>query len=224
MTPDHFKFTSYSSILPSEFNLTRDDSGASRVYRDILGNVYTSVTSFLSSVSGDKPELEQWRNSIGDSEADRITKLACDKGTAIHLDCESFLLNKPNTDVSIFYREDFNTMKKHLQKYVNNIFSTEHQMFSDTIQLAGTVDLIAEYNGKMSIIDFKTASRMKYKSEISNYLLQCGAYSIMAWERYRLKINQLVILMVVEGDPMVQVFIEPSVKWMKEIIKLTNKE
>ena len=75
----------------------------------------------------------------------------------------------------------------------------------------------------MSIIDFKTSSRLKYADELTSYYLQEAAYAIMCQERHGLFCKQLVTLMVVEGDPKIKVFIEPTVKWAKELITLTRK-
>ena len=210
-------------MQPIEFKLIRDDSGPSRVYRDSEGMVYTSVTSFVGRFSSSKSEIEKWKNSIGETEAAKILKAAGTRGTAIHEAAEDLLLNRDWSKISMFYRQDFQVLKDHLEKTTDNIFALEHQMFSKSLKLAGTVDLIAEYNGIMSLIDFKTSSREKYRDEINSYFLQCAAYAIMAYERYKLRLNQLVILMVVEGSKEVSVFIEPTVPWAKQLLKLTRE-
>lgn len=220
-------FSRYTNIQPKEFNLTRDDSGPYRVYRDNNGLVYKSVTSFVGQFSTGKADIEIWRNSIGAEEADRVTKAAGTRGTAIHEACEKLLLNQPWNDISMFYKGDFLVMKKHLETHVDDIFVLEHQMFSKKLGLAGTVDCVGKYDGKMSIIDFKTSSRLKYRDEINSYFLQCAAYAIMVYERYGLRIDELVILMVVEGDAKISVFKESMIKWSKKLLELTtdaNKE
>jgi len=202
------------------FELTRDDSGPSRVYRLPDGSVFESVTSFVGKFSTGKADIARWKESIGEVEATKVLKAAGTRGTAIHEACESLLLNQPEQNVSMFYKQDFQTMKKHLIEHVDNIFALEHQMYSRKIGLAGTVDVIAEYDGIMSIIDFKTSSRLKYSDEINSYYLQEAAYALMCQERYGLFCKQLVTLMVVEGDPKIHVFIEPTIKRAKELIKL----
>ena len=217
-------FVCYENVKAQNFELFRDDSGSIRYYIDPEGNKYRSVTSFVGQFSTGKESIATWRDAVGHKEADRITKAAATRGTAIHLACENLLLNREWSDISMFYKQDFLTMKKHLEEHVDNIFVLEHQMYSRVIGLAGTVDCIAKYDGKLAIVDFKTSSRLKYKEDINAYFLQCAAYACMAFERYGIRISELVILMVVEGGANVEVFIEPSVKWMKELMKLTDKE
>ena len=183
-----------------------------------------SVTSFLSKINKGNSDIEKWKQAVGTVEANRIVTAAATRGTAIHLACENLLLNKPWQDISMFYKQDFISMKRHIESKVDRVFALEHQMYSDRIGLAGTVDCVAEYSGKLSVIDFKTSSQLKYRCDISNYFLQCSCYGIMLFERYGIKIDQIVILMCVEGDPVVQVFIEPFVDWAKKVIELTKRE
>ena len=215
-------FDQYTNVKLQSFNLQRDDSRSERYYIDTNGNEYLSVTSFVGKFSTGKEDIERWKAAVGPDEATRIVKAAAARGTAIHLACENLLLNKTWQDISMFYKQDFITMKKHLELNVNNVFALEHQMFSNKLKLAGTVDCVAEYKGEMAIIDFKTSSQLKYRSDINSYFLQCAAYGVMLVERYNIKVKELIILMCVEGDPQIQVFKEPFVKWAKEIVKLTK--
>ncbi len=216
-------FIRYDSVQLKKFDLYRDDSGSTRYYVNSEGKKYLSVTSFVSKFSDNKAEIEKWKQSIGEEEAHKVLVAAGTRGTAIHLACENLLLNKDWSDISMFYKQDFIAMKKHLESHVDNVFALEHQMYSDALGLAGTVDCIAEYDGEMCIIDFKTSSRLKYRNEINTYFLQCAAYGIMVYERYKIKISNIVILMVVEGQPNVEVFVEPLIKWGKELLKLKKE-
>ena len=210
---------------PIESELIRDDSRQDRYYIDKSGNEYLSVTSWLGKQNPEaKQAIQDWRNAVGEVEADKISNSAKENGTAIHLACEQLLLNKPWQEISMFYRQDFLVMKKHLEENVNNIFALEHQMWSKTLGLAGTVDCIAEYCGTMSVIDFKTSSRIKYQDEISDYFLQCACYAIFLYERYKIKVSQLVILIVVIGDPKIHVFKQDFLPWGKKVLKLIKKE
>ena len=216
-------FIRYEDVKPQNFELIRDDSGPIRYYIDPEGNKYRSVTSFVGLFSTGKEDIKKWQEAVGEVEAARVLKAAGTRGTAIHLACENLLLNREWKDISMFYKQDFLTMKKHLEEHVDKVFVLEHQMYSKKLGLAGTVDCIAEYDGKLCIIDFKTSSKLKYREQINSYFLQCAAYAIMVWERYGLKISELVILMVVEGGANIEVFKEPLTKWGKELLKLTNE-
>jgi len=216
-------FIRYADVKPQNFELFRDDSGHIRYYIDPEGNKYRSVTSFVGQFSSGKEDIKKWQEAVGKVESDKVLKAAGTRGTAIHLACENLLLNREWKDISMFYKQDFLTMKKHLEEHVDKVFVLEHQMYSKKLGLAGTVDCIAEYDGKLCIIDFKTSSKLKYREQINSYFLQCAAYAIMVWERYGVKISELVILMVVEGGANIEVFKEPLTKWGKELIKLTDK-
>lgn len=216
-------FTHYNgNPKPMLFGLTRDDSGSFRVYRTQDGTAYKSVTSFIGEVSSGKEELQKWRDAVGIEEANHISKVAADKGTAIHLAMEHLVSNQPYK-IDFFYQQDYQTLKKIAEKKISEVFAIEHQMYSDKLMLAGTADLIAKYDGQWSIIDYKTSSRVKYKQDIDSYFNQLACYAVMMFERYGMQINQLVIMMVVEGDPKMLEFIEPAVPWMKNIIKLRNE-
>jgi genome maintenance exonuclease 1 len=210
-------------VKPQNFELIRDDSGPIRYYIDPEGNKYRSVTSFVGQFSSGKEDIKKWQEAVGEVEAAKVLKAAGTRGTAIHLACENLLLNREWKDISMFYKQDFLTMKKHLEEHVDRVFVLEHQMYSKKLRLAGTVDCIAEYDGKLCIIDFKTSSKLKYREQINSYFLQCAAYAIMVWERYGIKISELVILMVVEGSANIEVFKEPLAKWGKELLILTKE-
>ena len=64
--------------------------------------------------------------------------------------------------------------------------------------IAGQVDCVAEYNGKLSVIDFKTANKERQESWIENYFLQTTAYAIMYEEIFGKPIEQIVILLAGE--------------------------
>jgi genome maintenance exonuclease 1 len=77
------------------------------------------------------------------------------------------------------------------------IRALETGLYSKRLGIAGTVDCVAEYDGKLSIIDFKTARR-KWDEVNENYLVQATFYSI-AWEgRTKEKVDQIAILTTTE--------------------------
>jgi genome maintenance exonuclease 1 len=94
-------------------------------------------------------------------------------------------------------------------------------MYSHHLRLAGTVDCIAEFDGRLSVIDFKTASKPKEHHWIHNYYMQCSAYAVMYEELTGIPVPQLVVLISVEDmDP--QVFIERRNPWVRQLIKLRD--
>lgn len=204
--------------------LIRDDSGPQRFYIDpVDGNRYLSVTSFLGSI-GDKTSLDEWKKAVGEESARLTSRLATSKGTAIHRAAELYLNNYCNAEsvLKAFPEQfDWKFLRPALDKHVNRIVCQEYQMKSNSLLLAGTVDCIAEIDGVLSIVDFKTSSRIKHRDEIESYFLQCAAYAIMFYELTGIRISQLVIMMVVDASH-VEVFKEPAIEWMKRLVAVRN--
>ena len=177
--------------------LERDTSpDGSRVYLTPSGKKYPSVTTVTGMYK--KGEIEKWRQRVGEVEANRVSKKATDRGTRIHSLCEDYLLGK-NPTVDMFDHHMFESIKYWLED-VDNIYCLETPLYSDFLQVAGTVDCIAEFQGKLSVIDFKTSSRAKEKEDISDYFMQCSAYAVAFEERTGIPIGRLVIIMGVDND------------------------
>lgn len=177
--------------------LERDTSpDGSRVYLTPAGNKYPSVTTITGMYK--KDAIEKWRLRVGEEEANRVSKKATDRGTRIHSLCEDYLLGK-NPEVDMFDHDMFESIKYWLED-IDNIHCLETPLYSDFLQTAGTVDCIAEFQGKLSVIDFKTSSRPKEKEDISDYFMQCSAYAVAFEERTGIPIGRLVIIMGVDND------------------------
>lgn len=82
---------------------------------------------------------------------------------------------------------------------IDNILVCEQPVYSPVFGIAGTIDCVAEYNGALSIIDFKTSTKPKKETEILSYFLQTTLYARIFEEMTGIKINQVVILMTVQG-------------------------
>lgn len=190
--------------------LKRVDSAAGRVYETPTGEKYPSVTSIVGLLG--KEDIMKWRKAVGEEEANRISSRAAKRGTAIHSLCESYLKNEP-TEPSIFDRETFESIKPALDE-INNIHCLETQLFSHHLQVAGTVDCVAEFQGKLSIIDFKTSKRVKTRDDIHSYFMQTSAYAVMFEEMTRLPVPRLVIIMSVDDMKEPLVFVEKRDTWI----------
>ena len=101
------------------------------------------------------------------------------------------------------------------------IYAQEIRMYSDHLRLAGTVDCVAKFDGKLSVIDFKTSSRSKNKEGISNYFMQCTAYAIMFEEMFGIPVSQTVVAIAVEDDAP-QIFVEKRDNFVKELLYYRN--
>ena len=138
----------------------------------------------------------------------RLVDEASVRGTKIHGLCEDYINNDElNTEKITFVEEIiFNNMKTYINR-IDNIHCVEQFLFSEHLRFAGQVDCIAEFDGRLSVIDFKTSAKLKKKSNIKNYFAQCAAYAIMFEERTGVPIDTTVIIIGVDGeDP--QLFVE----------------
>ena len=120
----------------------------------------------------------------------------------------------------------FKALRGCLDENVDNIRSVEGFLYSNYLRVAGQVDLIAEYKGKLSIIDFKTSKKKKPESWIQGYFLQAAAYAFMFEERTNIRVPQLVVMIGVDGEPEPQVFIKNAKErnqYLLEFIKLRTQ-
>lgn len=190
--------------LPPLPKLSRKNVDGKRIYQSESGGRYPSVTTVLG-VRG-KKGIYEWRQRVGAEEADKISRKASVRGTRIHKLCEDYVDNKPLPELSILDQVTWSTFRPIIER-IDNVHYLEPFLYSDHLGMAGQCDCIAEFDGKLSIIDYKTSRRPKTKEKISNYFAQCAAYAIMYEERTGTPINRTVVLIAVDGEEP-QVFIE----------------
>ena len=153
----------------------------------------TSVTSHFN-----KEIFINWRKKVGDQEADRITKAATSRGTDMHTLTEHYLKNDDLPTVQPISDFLFKIAKGELNK-IDNIHALEGSLYSKELGIAGTVDCIAEYNGELAIIDFKTSKKPKPRDWVEHYFVQCMAYGCMLYEVTGISVKKLVIIMACEN-------------------------
>ncbi len=188
-----------------------------RYYVTTGGETYPSVTTVLDSMT-DKSSLFEWRKRIGEAEANKISRRAANRGTALHLTCEKYLLGE-----EINFEEEMPTTnalfaqaKEELDSKVDNIYCIEKPLVSNKLKVAGRVDLIAEYEDDIAVIDFKTSDKTKRKDWIENYFLQASLYSYMFWEMTGIPVKKIVIAICVESETKPQIFIESPVSYIEK--------
>jgi genome maintenance exonuclease 1 len=176
--------------------------GVGRVYMISDEKMYPSITTVLGGTL--EPEkagvLNAWRARVGNKKADQISQAACDRGTNTHLMLERYLRNEdPQLDsFPADHVKIFNSLRLELRK-INRVYGQEVVLHSDLFGIAGRCDLIADYQGQMSLVDYKTSSRVKSKDEIGDYWLQCAFYATAHNEMFGTNIEKMVILMGVEN-------------------------
>ena len=178
----------------------------------------TSVTSHFN-----KEIFVNWRKKVGNETADKITKAATKRGTDMHTLTEHYLKNDQELpEVPPISEFLFKIAKGELNK-INNIYALEGPLYSKELGIAGTVDCIAEYNGELAIIDFKTSKKPKPREWIEHYFVQAMAYGCMLYEMKGIPIKKLVIIMSCENGECVVYEENDKEKYIKLLSKYIQK-
>lgn len=179
--------------------LTAETLPSGRTYTTPEGNKYPSITTCLSILSRDS--IAAWRARVGEEEANRVSAKAAGRGTRVHQMCEDYINNK--LDISKYTpadKETFLSIKSILDENIGLVRGQEVPLYSDYLGVAGRVDCVADWNGRLAVIDFKTSKKPKKKEWISSYFMQAAAYCVMWEERTGIPIDKTVIVVAVDGD------------------------
>ena len=222
-------------MITNKFNypeLKRINNDLGRFYIDPLNNHVPSVTTVLNNISDKKSSLDQWRNRVGDVEADRVMKEATDIGSMVHLSLENYLNGIGD---NIFTDDSLGNMAKKMSEKlisdalinISNVYGLEVHLVLDKLY-AGTADCVGVIDGKDTIIDFKTSKRIKKKEWIDDYFLQGCAYANAHNVMFDTNISQVAILMV-DRDLMYKKFIIKGAEfdhftniWKKKLLEFHN--
>jgi len=166
-------------------------------YYDIPGeSKLVSITSITSWIN--REIFRSWRARVGNEEADKVTKAATSRGTDMHTLTENYLLNEELPTVQPLSDFLFKQSKPQLN-LIDNIHAIEKPLYSLRLGVAGTVDCIAEYEGELAVIDFKTSKKPKPRKWIDHYFVQCAAYACMLYEMKEIPVKKFVIIMSCEN-------------------------
>lgn len=227
---DEMTFIHKSNIVwPKTLAITEIPINGKRHYTIEDDNDGTLVLPSVTTVLGSqpKPELDAWRKRIGEEKADAITNASAERGTVLHDMIEKYLNNKPDwmpgydlgsPNAYIEAGEMFKDLKPYIDN-INNIYCQEKVLYSKKFGIAGRVDTIGEYVGKLSVIDFKNARRIRTEKMVHNYFLQTSAYAGLFESMTKIPIKQIVILMAVE-DKEPQIFIRDPRDYVKDLVKV----
>lgn len=195
--------------------------GPTRLYETPEGKRYPSVTAVLGKMT-DKSALDAWKKRVGDEEAARVSARAATRGTNVHTMCENYVLGN-EIDMSMPHNMMmFRQIKMVLDEKVDMIRATECTLYSDHLKVAGTCDLIADYDGRLSIIDYKTSSKLKRKEWIEGYFLQASLYAYMLWEMTGIHVKDIVIIIGVDDSLDAQVFVERPQRYLEKAADLVR--
>jgi genome maintenance exonuclease 1 len=211
-------FTHIDLNLPQ---LTRENIDGVRYY-NIGGEnkKLVSITSVISHYS--KEKFAKWRKRVGEEEANRITKRATSRGTDTHTLIENYLLNEELSEVQPISEMLFKLAKPTLNR-INNIHCLETSLHSAVLGVAGSVDTIAEFDGELAVIDYKTSAKPKPREWIEDYFVQTMFYGMALYEMTGIQIKKLVIIMTCENGECV-VYEERNLqKYMKLVVQYIKK-
>lgn len=203
--------------------LERENIDGVRYYKIKDGEELKRLVSITSVTSNYKKEFfNKWRQRVGVEKADAITRKATARGTDAHTLIEYHLKNQELPKVLPISEHLFTVAKPSLNR-INNIHTLEGSLYSLFFGIAGTVDCIAEFDGELSIIDFKTSKEPKPREWIEGYFVQCCAYACMLYEMTGISVKKFVIIMACEnGD--CEIYEEyDKEKYIKLLVKYIRK-
>jgi predicted heme/steroid binding protein len=193
-----------------------------RFYITPDGKRYPSVTTVLS-LGTDQSWKEKWIKRVGEDKAKSVSKKATVRGESVHGIAENYLSNKEDYKASFnpFDVENFESIRPVLDKNIGKIYALEVPLYSHLLRTAGRVDCIAEWNGTLSIVDFKTSKKLKKIEHIQNYLLQKSAYAYMVYELFGLPVTQIVTAICVDHESP-QIFVKKTKDYLPMFIEIRN--
>jgi len=179
-----------------------------------------SITSVISHYN--KEKFAKWRQRVGEEEANRVTKRATSRGTDTHTLIENYLLNHELPEVQPISEHLFKIAKPTLNR-INNIRTLEGALYSEVLGVAGSVDTIAEFDGELAVIDYKTSKEPKPRHWIESYFVQTMFYGMALYEMTGIQVKKLVIIMTCENGECVVYEERDLNKYMKLVIQYIKK-
>ncbi len=207
----------YLKNMPELKSLPVEEKDGKRLYVSPNGIRLPSVTTVLGHFK--KAQIIEWRNRVGDKQANAISGRASVRGTKFHSMMERYLGNEQNIFEGVMpdMKQAFKDIQSTLNK-IDNIHYIESPLYSEILGIAGRTDVIGEYEQVPSIIDFKTSLREKRESWIENYFEQGTAYSLMYEEMTGIQINQIVVIISVDGLDKPQVFVKDRIEYIDSLM------
>jgi len=207
-----------------DLELDKKETPGCRLYHLPDGQWVPSITSVTSFYN--RQIFIDWRKRVGIEEANRITKKATTRGTDFHEAAQAYLENRDLVweDYLPATKFMFHHAAPYLDK-INNIHAIERTLYSEYLGLAGRVDCIAEYEGELAVIDFKTSGKIKPEKWLENYFVQEMFYAAAYYELTDIPVTKLITIMVTPNGE-VKVFdkrnkedyIKLLVRYIKEFV------
>ncbi len=185
-------------------DLKTEQRDGKRYYIDENGEAFPSVTTVVGLES--RKQIQLWRERVGEEEANKISSSAAKRGTLFHQHVEDYLKKEKEfiEFENILQEGMFRAIRPVLDEIVP--LAIEAPMYSNTLKMAGRVDCIGMFDGKLCIIDFKSSAKPKEEYMAKSWYLQMAAYALMVEELTGHEIEECMALVAVEGSNSFQMF------------------
>jgi genome maintenance exonuclease 1 len=218
------KIFNHVKLPQLDFDLKAETTDSGRLYATPTGEKYKSITTVLGNYN--KQAIMEWRERVGAEEANKISTKAANRGTKVHKICENYINNEiPELKMQMMMpdlKELFFKIKPIIDEKLGDVYSQEQALYSHKLKIAGRVDLIGMWNGKLSVIDFKTSNKQKEEEDIQNYFMQCTAYALMFSELTGMWIDDIVVL-IATGEGEAQLFERQIHDYQKPLMRYIDK-
>ena len=222
------KFVHLANRPELSFGMRTENINGKRNYVTPSGELHPSITTVLGELS--KAAIQAWWERVGETEANKISGKASRRGTTLHSVCESYIQNKEKflNGETPHIVELFKTIEPFFER-IDNIHGVELALYSEHFGIAGRTDLIAEFDGVLSVVDYKTSNKTKKKEWCDKYFAQGAFYGVAYEELTSIPVPQVVIIIAVENE-LPQLFVEKRDDWThliweaKKLYELNNND
>jgi len=216
-------FNHVGELTPIEMSAEMVDG--KRVYLTPEGNKYPSITTVIGNNAKKKAGIARWRQRVGEEKANAISARSTGRGTKYHSIAEDYFNNA--LDLKKYNKFPLPVLMFHHSRdtldRINNIYLQEAALYSNHLEVAGRVDCIAEFDGELSIIDFKTAAEPKQERYLYDYFVQETAYACCLQELYGVTVKKLVTIVACEnGETQVKV-IPPKKEYLLTLMQYIDE-
>lgn len=177
--------------------LKRKSVNGKRLYENPWGEPVPSVTTILDKTKPkEKREaLNNWKQRVGENEAQRIVTEAANTGNYMHAILEHWVKNETYIgEATVQSRLMADTVIKNIQPHISEVWGSEVNLCYPGLY-AGTTDLVGMWKGKPAIMDFKQTNKPKKRDWIEDYFMQAAAYGMAHNELYKTNIEHAAIFM-----------------------------
>jgi genome maintenance exonuclease 1 len=184
------------------------------------GKTYPSVTTVLSTLG--KEKLDEWRARVGEEQAAIISRKAANRGTAMHKLCEDYVSNTPDMSLVVAsampnITQLFKQIQPILDTRLDLVYNMESCLASHRLKTAGRADLLCQFDGINSILDYKSSDKPKKEEWIENYFIQCATYSQCVYEMKGILFPQIVVIIAVENEIHPQIFVRKTADYLNRV-------